>query len=115
MTVTTMKGYKTKLASIRVAFCIVSMHYLNTTCLVHKIRFVAVFLRNKRCNGYVTTPRVKIAQAALEKWIYVPVGKMFVDSALIFVISRLFLIHCIPSIISVCNDLLECIGQLAAI
>ena len=57
---TTIVDYVSKLASVHVAFPVVSIRYFNYTWLVYKEKFVSVFLWNKCHYGHVTTSRVEV-------------------------------------------------------
>ena len=48
--------------------------YLSSTWLCHKQDFVLAWTRHFRHFGYVTTPRVESAHAALKKWLQVSTG-----------------------------------------
>lgn len=50
------------------------MHYIGTTWLIYKEKFVNVWMRNVLNLGHTSTSRVESAHAALKKWIAVSTG-----------------------------------------
>ena len=73
---TTIVDYESRLASMHVAFSVVSIRYLDYTWLVYMEKFVSIFVRNKCHCGHVIKSRVKIVHAALKKWISMSTGKV---------------------------------------
>ena len=59
-----MEDYENQLGLMHATFPAASMRYVETTWLTFMEKFVAVFLRNKRHYGHVTTSRVRSSHAA---------------------------------------------------